>query len=158
MAGVIGLLNVDRVHLVGEIGHVVILPPFQRTHVATHANALLLHYCLDLGVMRVWSSEYQAFVAPQASDPKQRPLGLRRLQWQAHHGNLPSQNASQRLGFRAEGIARCQRILKTPDGDESGRPGDGSEFGSRSSWIGAMTWRDWEEGGVRENIDVLVAR
>lgn len=102
-----------------------------------------------------------------------RALGMRRLQWQANHLNYPSRQSALRIGFQEEGVVRYQRI---PVGfkDDFGRKGDGRDVlpeegdqsdarismggGSRSSWVGAITWRDWEEGGVREKMDALVAR
>ena len=48
LAGLIGLLNLSPTNLVTEIGCVVILPPFQCTHVASNATGLLLEYTLNL--------------------------------------------------------------------------------------------------------------
>ncbi len=175
LAGVIGLLNVSRVNLIGEIGHVVILPAAQRTHVLSHAAALLMHYALDLHTMGEWDEEARVFgtPAPAAELAMRRPLGLRRLQWQAHALNAPSIRAAQRLGFRAEGIARCQRVVPgrpplSPGADAAtdveddarlfpARAGDGVELPSRDSWVGAITWQDWESE-VRGQADALVAR
>jgi hypothetical protein len=43
-------------------------------------------------------------------------------------------------------------------GDEEGREGDGAVGMSRSNWVGSVTWKDWEEGGVKEKMNGLVAR
>ncbi|QRV78860.1 GNAT family acetyltransferase [Ceratobasidium sp. AG-Ba] len=69
-----------------EIGFIVILPPYQRTHVSSHAIGLLMNYALDM--------------------PKDGGLGVRRVQWQAHASNKPSVKAAERLGFKMEGIIR----------------------------------------------------
>lgn len=167
LAGVLGLLNVSRLNLIGEVGHIVLLPSAQRTHISSHAVALLQHFALDLHVMSQWDTSSQTFSAPSSADPSRPPLGLRRLQWQAHARNAPSIRAAQRLGFSPEGVQRCQRIVPVRPAPSSkgeddarlepGRKGDGAEMGSRDSWVGAITWRDWEEG-VKDKVDALVAR
>ncbi len=157
LAGVIGLLNVNRENLVGEIGHIVILPQYQRTHISSHSIALLMHYSLDIHTMQVWSAKENKFITPPHG-VAEKPLGLRRLQWQAHYHNIPSQKSAERLGFQYEGIARCQRVLAhNQTHGEVGRDGDGGLGVSRNSWVGAITWKDWE-GGLKEKIDGFVAR
>lgn len=173
LAGVVGLLNVDRQNLIGELGHLVVLPKAQRSHVTTHAVALLMHYALDHPFMQQWSAESQTFVdvetegkktpaplvAPFIVTEPHRALGLRRFQWQAHHRNGPSAAAAQRLGFLPEGITRAHRCVPqhVVDG-EAGRAGDGRELASRSSFVAALTWRDWLESGARDRLNDLVAR
>ncbi|KAF9243079.1 hypothetical protein BU15DRAFT_59957 [Melanogaster broomeanus] len=41
LAGIFGLLQTDKTNLVTEIGPAIVLPAFQRTHVASHAVGLL---------------------------------------------------------------------------------------------------------------------
>ena len=153
-------------------GHVLILPRAQKTHVTSHAIALLQHYALDHPYMATWSTSEDKFVypdiesrftpiplsAPFTGDAGALPrgLGLRRFQWQAHHLNNPSTRLAQRMGFKEEGRVRMQRVA--PGGGEDGREGDGGKTGSRTSWVGSVTWRDWEEGGVREEAGRQVAR
>ena len=43
-------------------------------------------------------------------------------------------------------------------GDEEGRQGDGGVGMSRSNYVASVTFKDWEEGGVKEKLDGLVAR
>lgn len=62
-AGTIGLLNPSVEHAEIEIGHIVILPNFQRTHVTSNSIGLLLSYCFGRG---------------------DQGLEMRRVQWQAH--------------------------------------------------------------------------
>ncbi|KAG6335693.1 hypothetical protein ID866_3399 [Astraeus odoratus] len=62
IAGMIGLLDTDENHLITEIGPVVVLPAFRRTHVASHTVGLMLKYTLEL--------------PPNG-------LGLRRVKWRA---------------------------------------------------------------------------
>ncbi|THG95604.1 hypothetical protein EW026_g6082 [Hermanssonia centrifuga] len=77
IAGLIGLLNTSPENLSTEIGFVLTLPPFQRTHVTTHAVGILLFWCLD-------------------------ELGMRRVQWQANEDNEKSWMAAEKLGFTKE--------------------------------------------------------
>lgn len=44
LAGTISYINTSKVNLSSEIGVVIILPEYQRTHVTTNAVGLLLQY------------------------------------------------------------------------------------------------------------------
>lgn len=95
LAGLMGLFDASVEHQYTEIGYIMILPEFQRTHVNTNALGLLMHYCLDL----------PADLAK--GELKYGPgLGLRRVQWQCHADNAPSVRAAERMGFKLEGIIR----------------------------------------------------
>lgn len=150
-------------------GHIVILRHAQRTHVSSHAIGLLLRYALDHPYLRTPASaastqpdpegDVQPLQAPfsaSAAGQPPRGLGLRRCQWQCHHLNQPSSRAAQRMGFKEEGLIRMQRIVAT--GNETGRKNDGGFTGSRTSWMGSVTWKDWEEGGVRDLVDKQMNR
>lgn len=122
-----------------EIGCVVILPAFQRTHVASNAVGILLHYALD--------------TAPHG-------LGLRRVVWQANELNEPSVRLAQRMGFVLEGILRWDRVLP------AGRPGNGialrdedprAKCPGRNTAMLGLTWDDWEHEW-REKVDAIMAR
>ena len=93
-AGAIALLESTKVHQQIEPGFIMILPPFQRTHVLTHTVGLILYYIFDL--------------------PQHGGMGLRRCQWTTTTLNLKSQAAAKRLGFKEEGVLRAQWIL--PEG------------------------------------------
>ncbi|KAG6333742.1 hypothetical protein ID866_5343 [Astraeus odoratus] len=134
-AGALSYINTSSVNLTTEIGYIVILPPFQRTHVNTNACGLLMLYALDL--------------------PNDGGLGLRRVQWQASHRNTPSITAAKRLGFMMEGILRWDRVMP---GDRAGldskplREGDPRPGTlGRDTAILAICWEEWEEG-YRENL------
>ncbi|KAK5657207.1 hypothetical protein OQA88_3265 [Cercophora sp. LCS_1] len=143
LAGSIAYLDTNATHLSTEIGAIVILPKFQRTHVTTNAVGLLLQYALD-GV-------------------DQGSLGLRRVQWKANSMNEASIRTAKRLGFRMEGVLRWQMVF--PGGDEGGKIGNGQELprGSkkgdygRDSVILGLCWDDWE-GGLREEVGKAMAR
>jgi len=148
LAGTIGYLNTSSATLSTEIGFVVTLPPFQRTHVTSNAIGLLLQYALDL---------------PDASaDGSRGGLGLRRVQWQADSANTASIRAAERMGFRMEGLLRWDRVLRA--GKENGKVGNGrscplGEEGDigRDSVILSLCWDDWE-GGAREKVISVMER
>lgn len=142
LAGILGLLNTSSVNLATEIGFVIVLPAFQRTHVASNAVGLLLHYCLDL--------------------PAEGGLGLRRVVWQANALNRPSVGAAERMGFRLEGVLRWDRVIPkgrvhagNRRGEREGDPKAGYE-GRDTAMLG-LCWDDWE-GGAREKVDAIMAR
>ncbi|ODN80005.1 hypothetical protein L202_03870 [Cryptococcus amylolentus CBS 6039] len=151
-AGTIAMINSSEEMMMAELGFVAILPPFQRTHVHTHATALLMHRVLDL--------------------PSAGGLGLRRCQWQANSLNLPSQAAALLMGFLFEGVQKSKRVLAP--GKEGARRGrrvegveregtraeagnKGEEMDARDDWVADIDWEGWEDGG-REVVDGLMAR
>ncbi|KIJ62476.1 hypothetical protein HYDPIDRAFT_169134 [Hydnomerulius pinastri MD-312] len=143
-AGTIGFLNASPLHLSTEIGFIIVLPPFQRTHVATNAFGLLLHYALDL---------------PSASPPG---LGLRRVQWQANAENSTSIKVAEKMGLKKEAVLRWDRVL--PEG--KGKVGNGkrvrggdprSGAPGRDTVMLATYWDDWEGGG-KEKVEQLMDR
>ncbi|KIJ19608.1 hypothetical protein PAXINDRAFT_68932 [Paxillus involutus ATCC 200175] len=130
-AGTIGYLNASPVNLSIEIGFIIILPPFQRTHVTTNAVGLLLRYALDL---------------PTASPPG---LGLRRVQWQANEVNEASIRVAERMGMKREGVLKWDRVL--PDGKGKAWNGEKIREGDprpgtlgRHTVILAICWDDWQ--------------
>ncbi|WVN85148.1 uncharacterized protein L203_100291 [Cryptococcus depauperatus CBS 7841] len=138
-AGVIAMINSSYPAMICEPGYITILPPFHRTHVQTHASGLIMHRILD--------------------HPSQGGLGLRRAQWLTTSLNTASQAASKRMGFKFEGVLRCQKILPVgKEGARDGRPGvRQAECPVRDDWYSSVTWYEWEEG-IREHVDKLMAR
>ncbi|KAH7886582.1 acyl-CoA N-acyltransferase [Phlebopus sp. FC_14] len=133
-AGTIGYLNASPLNLSTEIGFIIVLPPFQRTHVTTNAFGLLLQYALD---------------SPSASTPG---LGLRRVQWQANEVNSVSINLAERMGLRKEGVLRWERVVPGGRGKSGNslalREDDPKpETLGRHTVILAICWDDWEAGG-----------
>ncbi|KAG9125691.1 hypothetical protein FRC07_006590 [Ceratobasidium sp. 392] len=138
LLGTIAYCNASPDLATVEIGFIIVLPPYQRTHVSTHAIGLLMQYALDM--------------------PKDGGLGVRRVQWQAHASNQPSVRAGMRLGFKMEGVIRWQRPL--PAGKESSAPfraDDSLGLPGRHSAMLAVCWDDWENGG-RELVRGLMER
>ena len=143
-AGTIGYLHGSPTNLSIEIGFIIILPPFQRTHVTTNAVALLLRYALDL---------------PTASTAG---LGLRRVQWQTSEQNEPSIRVVERMGFKREALLRWDRVFvggqgKVGNGEDirEGDPQPGTL--GRHTVMFAICWDDWENG-CREQVTQLMNR
>ena len=142
LAGLIGLLNSSPTNLAIEIGFIMILPSFQRTHVTSNAVGLLLHYALDL--------------------PVDGGLGLRRAVWQANALNEASVRSAERMGFKLEAVLRWDRVLPIGKDDAGNKKGD-RDGDPRAGYVGRDTamlsicWDDWESGG-KERVDAIMAR
>ena len=140
-AGIVALLDASPGNLSVEVGFVVAFPRYQRTHVTSNMVGLLLQYCLEL--------------------PENGGLGLRRVQWQANAQNAASIKASQRMGFRWEGVKRWDRVMPASEVKQNTveklpREGDSrrADFGRHSALL-AVCWDDWEDG-TREKIRELM--
>ncbi|KAF9241846.1 acyl-CoA N-acyltransferase [Melanogaster broomeanus] len=141
LAGIFGLLQTDKTNLVTEIGPAIVLPAFQKTHVASHAVGLLLKHILD--------------IAPSG-------MGFRKVKWTAFPLNLPSNKLAQRMGFKFEGLIRWTCVIPRVEGYQKDgkevRAGDaGDGLLGRDSNVLAVCWDDWEEGG-RELVEQAFAR
>ena len=98
-AGTMSCINSSAVDLTAEPGWIIVFPPFQRTHVLTHAAGTLIRHML--------------------SPPAEGGLGLRRCQWFCASLNEPSKKSAARLGFKPEGVLRNHRVL--PPGKKGAR-------------------------------------
>ena len=131
LAGLIGLLGTSAAQRATEIGPVWTLPPFQRTHVTTHAVGLLLRWLFE-------------------------ECRLRRVQWQANIGNVPSVRAAERMGFRQEMVRRWERSLPPGKGGLAVREEDPrKELGGRHTALLSICWDEWSEVSelVKEKMD-----
>ena len=154
-AGVISYIKSEPQNLATEIGTVLILPPFQRTHVASNAVGLLLKYALDLPM-----PSQPADAIPAGAGGSKSGLGLRRVVWQANVLNTASLRLAERMGFTLVGICRWDRVLpsgkegnglKTREGDpRAGCPG-------RDSAVLAICWDEWEDG-VKDKVARIMER
>lgn len=144
LAGMMSYTGSSSVNLSTEIGYIIILPSYQRTHVNSNAVGLLLQYALEV--------------------PSQGGLGLRRVQWQCSSMNAPSIRAAERLGFKKEGIMKWHRVYR--GGKERGKVHNGRELPQgdleeqdygRDTVILGYCWDDWEQGG-REKIQSIMDR
>lgn len=143
LAGVIAYMNSSASNLSTELGFVVTLPSFQRTHVTSNAIGLLLQYALEPGVAG--------------------GLGLRRVQWQCNSLNEASKRTAARMGFRLEGILRWDRVFA--QGRSTGKVGNGrdlppganaDDFG-RDTAMYSLCWDDWEQG-ARDAVQAVMDR
>ncbi|CAA7263759.1 unnamed protein product [Cyclocybe aegerita] len=153
IAGIIGLINSSAQNLQTEIGCVIILPPFQRTHVASNAVGLLLHYCLDL------PDPASTLVDKPVTIVDGAPLGLRRVCWQANARNMESIRLAERMGFRMEAILHWDRVL--PPGKQGNRSalreGEAREgCPGRDTALLSLCWDDWEH--ERAKVDAIIRR
>jgi RimJ/RimL family protein N-acetyltransferase len=158
LAGIIGLLNASADALATEIGFVMILPPFHRTHVASNATGLLLHYALEINPY--------SFPAEQESPAdifkltNGHPLGLRRVFWQTNAHNVASKRLAERMGFKFEATLRWDRLLaaEKPGNGVSVRNSDPKpHFVGRTTDMLSLCWDDWE-GEVRERVQQIMMR
>ncbi|KAK0747565.1 acyl-CoA N-acyltransferase [Apiosordaria backusii] len=144
LAGMMSFMDTSTLHLSTEIGCIVILPKYQRTHVTTNAVGLMLQF---------------AFAAPEYGG-----MGLRRVQWKTSSMNTASIKTAERLGFRKEGVLRWHMVFR--GGEErqkvgNGRvlpPGSGRGDYGRDTVVLGLCWDDWWEGGGREKVEGLMAR
>jgi len=137
MAGIIGLVGSSKSNLSTEIGPVVILPSFQRTHVCSNAIGLMLHYCFDL--------------------PDAGGLGFRRVQWNTNPTNPASIKVADKMGFIYEGTMRWMWVLPQGKDGRKVRDGDPVTGPGRDSVLLAVCWDDWE-GGVRDRVDKVMKK
>ncbi|KIP02447.1 hypothetical protein PHLGIDRAFT_55050, partial [Phlebiopsis gigantea 11061_1 CR5-6] len=142
LAGVIGLYHASAPQLSAEIASVIVLPAFQRTHVASNAVGVLQRYCLDL---------------PTATPAG---LGLRRVEWCAHSKNLASVRLAERMGFVHEGVKRWAWVLPGQLAQDGEVPREGDrwpEKPGRHTVVLSCCWDDWEDG-AREAVQRTIAR
>ncbi|RIA80741.1 acyl-CoA N-acyltransferase, partial [Glomus cerebriforme] len=79
--GIVGYLNTHPIHKKTEIGHIWIMPSFQRTYANTETNFLLLQYAFE-------------------------SLQYLRVAWRCCSKNLISRKAAERIGYKYEGTLR----------------------------------------------------
>lgn len=154
-AGMFGLTRTAPGQLATELGWALLFPPFQRTHVATHAIGLLLDYCLSLPTARG-----RPLFVPGGDAP--RGLGLRRVAWTTTSANGASMRAAERMGFRQEAVLRWARAfparcLGNPQ-FSAPRAGDPKEdCPGQETVMFSVCWDDWEDGG-REHARAMMQR
>lgn len=142
-AGMIAYMNSSAINLCTEIGAVVVLPAFQRTHVASNAVGLMMHHAFR----------------PEAEGG----LGLTRVVWQTSSANKGSAKVAERMGFRHEGTLKYDRRFK--NGKLLHKVGNGRPLppGSnendlwRDTLVFGLCWDDWE-GGAREKVQTVMDR
>ena len=142
MAGLFGYLNTSENDMATKIGPAIVFKKFHRTHVASNAAGLLLHYALDL--------------------PKDGGMGFRRVAWAADERNEASVRFAEKMGFQKEGLLRWARTVPpekmAASNGMKGRDGASrADFGGRNVVILRVCWDDWENG-ARNAIEKLMER
>ncbi|KAJ6262570.1 Tyrosine--tRNA ligase [Drechslerella dactyloides] len=144
LAGLIAYIGTSPINLCTEIGFVITLPPFQRTHVTSNAVGLLLNFALN--------------------SPEEGGLGFRRVQWMASSVNHRSIGTAEKMGFTKEGIIRWDRLY--PGGGKKGKQSSGKKLLfhgrvthmneddlGRDSVMLSMCWDDWYLEGKKEHVN-----
>lgn len=144
LAGIMSFINTSLANQCTEIGYIVILPAFQRTHITTNAVGLMLEHALEAQSNGGW--------------------GLRRVAWQTSSANLPSQHAAERMGFQKEGVLRWNTVFynstfrgKVGNGRSMPHWGEEKDL-SRDTVVYSMCWDDWENGGRDRMHDLMLGR
>lgn len=143
LAGMIAFMDTSARHLSTEIGCIVILPEYHRTHVTTNAVGLMLEHAL--------------------SDPADGGMGLRRVQWKANSMNAASLRVAERMGFQREGLLRWHVVFR--DGLRNGKTGNGRDLpkGSPEGDLGrdtvvlSLCWDNWLNG-AKDVVQKAMAR
>ncbi|EIW80931.1 hypothetical protein CONPUDRAFT_165172 [Coniophora puteana RWD-64-598 SS2] len=146
LAGAIGLAYTDPHNLTSEIGPVIVLPQFRRTHVSSH----------EVGAILRWGLERSSV----SDDPTEGGLELRRIAWQAGPENAASNGLAKKMGFKFEGIGKWAWVIPTPKPGfkkigKRAREGDSRMGRDTMRW--AVCWDDWEDGG-RKLLDELLSK
>lgn len=143
LAGMVGYINTSRTHLSSEIGAIVVLPRYQRSHVTSNTVGLMLRY---------------AFTAAEEGG-----MGLQRVQWHCSTANTASARVAERMGF--EKVGRIPYHFKFPLGKRYGKLGNGRALppGShpddvwRDSFYYSLSWDVWEDE-AREKAEKAMSR
>lgn len=142
LAGTLSYIRTSPVHLCTEIGFIVILPPYQHTHVAKNAVGLACRYALE--------------------PVEKGGLGLRRVDWRASTSNRASVGLAERMGFRMNGVIPWHvRFVKGRLKGKIGNgrplpPGSDPEDVWRDSALLSISWEEWENG-VRERVMEVIS-
>lgn len=140
-AGTVSFIRTSPTHLCTEIGFIVILPPYQRTHVAKNAVGLALQLALE--------------------PPERGGIGLRRVDWRASTANMASSKLAEKMGFERVGVVPWHiRFVK---GKLRGKIGNGRDLPPdcdpedvwRDTVNYCLAWDRWESG-VRETVQSVI--
>lgn len=143
LAGLISYSNASKAHLSSEIGPVIVLPKYQRTHVTSNAVGLLLQYAF--------------------SPPEEGGIGLRRMQWYCSSANAASIKAAERFGYERVGVIPYHYRFRL--GRRHGKQGNGKPLPPggdpddlwRDTIVYSMSWDVWEDA-AREKVKKAMSR
>ncbi|KAI7773153.1 hypothetical protein LA080_011736 [Diaporthe eres] len=143
LAGMVAYIYTSKVHLSSEIGAIVVLPQYQRSHVTSNTVGLMLQY---------------AFTPAEDGG-----MGLQRIQWHCSTANAASAKVAERMGFEKVGMIPYH--MKFPLGKRHGKLGNGKPLppGShpddvwRDTCYYSLSWDVWE-GEAREKVEKAMSR
>ncbi|KAF2423389.1 acetyltransferase [Tothia fuscella] len=122
LAGMISYMFTSSTHSSTEIGFVIILPPYQRTHVTTNAVGLMLQRALNT--------------------PQQGGYGLQRVVW-----NASSNGFNYEGTLRWSRCAPGGRVIGKVGNGRTARKRDNDQDVWRDSFILSHCWYDWDSVG-----------
>ncbi|KAJ4002742.1 hypothetical protein NW752_009394 [Fusarium irregulare] len=144
VAGTISFTHISLTDLSTEIGFVIILPPYQRSHVASNAIGLALEYALEM--------------------PENGGLGLRRIHWKTSTENTASRRLAERLRFDMVGTTpwhmryvQGKRRSKIGNGKEI-PPGSDPEDLWRDTVNYSLAWDRWEGFARERTAQMMIKR
>lgn len=131
LAGIVAYINTSEGNRSTEIGAVIVLPKYQRTHVTTNAVGLLMQYAY--------------------TPAKDGGLGLARTEWKCNSANAGSMKVAERLGYQK--VGEIPYHMKFPQGKSAGKVGNGKPLlpGShpddlwRDTVHYTLSWDLWED-------------
>ncbi|KAK7740467.1 hypothetical protein SLS53_005309 [Cytospora paraplurivora] len=143
LAGTITYANTSKTHLSSEIGPVIVLPKYQRSHVTSNAVGLLLQY---------------AFATAEEGG-----LGLKRMQWLCSTANSGSIKVAERMGYEKVGTIPYHH--RFPLGKRRGKVGNGRpppKGGDpddlwRDTIVYSLSWDIWEDS-AKTKVEQAVSR
>lgn len=143
LAGTVSYINTSKMNLSSEIGVLIVLPEYQRSHVTTNAVGLLLQY---------------AFLSPEKGG-----LGLRRMHWTCSTANVASAKVAERMGHEKVGVIPYH--FRFPLGSRYGKEGNGKPLPPggdpddlwRDTIIYSLSWDVWEDG-AKEKVQKAMSR
>jgi RimJ/RimL family protein N-acetyltransferase len=130
LAGTVSFIRTSPTNLCTEIGFIVILPPYQRSHVASNTVGLVLQIAFN--------------------SPSDDGIGLRRVHWSASTTNLASVRLATRMGFEKVGMTPWHmRFVKGRLNGKIGNgkdlpPGGDAEDLWRDTFSFSLAWDRWE--------------
>lgn len=129
LAGTVSFTAASLRDLYTEIGTLIILPPYRRTHVASNTVGLALQIALD--------------------PPSQGGIGLKRAEWYSGSENLESLRLAERMGFEKVALIPWHiRYIKGKLAGKVGRnppPGTDPEDLWKDTVIFSLAWDRWED-------------
>lgn len=143
LAGMVAYIYTSKPHLSSEVGAIVVLPQYQRSHVTSNTVGLMLQH---------------AFTPAEDGG-----MGLQRVQWHCSTANAASARVAERMGF--EKVGRIPYHMKFPLGKRHGKLGNGKSLppGShpddvwRDTFYYSLSWDVWA-GEAREKVEKAMSR